>query len=375
MSTPRIFGREISQNVRRKPNMSLSERNIAIGMWKAGCTMVEVADACGRSKSTISRLIKKATTTGTTEDKPRSGRPQILSRHARKLVYRAVRKNPKITYAELQKVAQVHPPNGTPSEPPSRSTLYRVLRKTGLLHVRCKKRPKLTLQRARKRLRFCKEYLHFAWRRRTLKFTDECSIQKGSSHNTEWCFRYNDEKWKPRMLTEVTTGGKPAQMVWAAIWLDERGYPRRSDLIIMQRDPDAPRGGYSAQSYIQALQQGLLPHWRPSQRFMHDNARIHTAQVVANFMANHEIQPIEWPPYSPDLNPIEHLWWHLKKLLHLRYPQYNNLSRAEDEWDRFCNALKLCWRSIPGALIKSLILSMPRRLKACIKAKGWHTRY
>jgi hypothetical protein len=28
----------------------------------------------------------------------------------------------------------------------------------------------------------------------------------------------------------------------------------------MQRDPDAPRGGYSAQSYIQALQQGLLPH-------------------------------------------------------------------------------------------------------------------
>ena len=91
------------------------------------------------------------------------------------------------------------------------------------------------------------------------------------------------------MLTEVTTGGKPAQMVWAAIWLDERGYPRRSDLIIMQRDPDAPRGGYSAQSYIQALQQGLLPHWRPSQRFMHDNARIHTAQVVANFIANYEI--------------------------------------------------------------------------------------
>ena len=85
--------------------MSLAERNIAIGMWKAGCMMVEVADACGRSKSTISRLIKKATTTGTTEDKPRSGRPQILSRHARKLVYRAVRKNPKITYAELQKVA------------------------------------------------------------------------------------------------------------------------------------------------------------------------------------------------------------------------------------------------------------------------------
>jgi transposase len=64
---------------------------------------------------------------------------------------------------------------------------------------------------------------------------------------------------------------------------------------------------------------------------MHDNARIHTAQVVANFIANYEIQPIEWPLYLPDLNLIEHLWWHLKKLLHLQYPQYNNLLRAEDE--------------------------------------------
>jgi IS30 family transposase len=210
MPTPRIFGREISQNARRKLNISPGERNYAIGMLKGGCSVVEVADACGRSPSTIRRLINKVTTTGTTTDKPRSGRPLILSRHARKLVYRAVRKNPKITYAELQEIAQVHPPDGTPSKPPSRSTLYRVICKTGLLHVRCKKRPKLTPQRARKRLGFCKEHRHFAWHRRTLKFSDECSIQKGSGHNTKWCFRYDDEKWKPRMLTEVSTAVKPA---------------------------------------------------------------------------------------------------------------------------------------------------------------------
>jgi hypothetical protein len=95
------------------------------------------------------------------------------------------------------------------------------------------------------------------------------------------------------MLTEVSTAVKPAQMVWAAIWLDERGCPRRSDLIIMRRDPDALHSGYSAQSYIQALQEGLLPHWRASQLFMQDNARIHTAKVVANFMETYYIQPIK----------------------------------------------------------------------------------
>jgi hypothetical protein len=62
------------------------------------------------------------------------------------------------------------------------------------------------------------------------------------------------------MLTECSTSKKPAQMVWASVWLDESGHPRRSELVIMERDPDTSRGGYSAQSYIKALKKGLLPY-------------------------------------------------------------------------------------------------------------------
>jgi transposase len=72
------------------------------------------------------------------------------------------------------------------------------------------------------------------------------------------------------------------------------------------------------------------------------------------FLAQHGITPITWPAYSPDLNPIEHLWWHLKKRMYKQYPQYNNL--------------KEYWRSIPGKLIRMFIHSMPRRLAACRKA-------
>jgi hypothetical protein len=108
---------------------------------------------------------------------------------------------------------------------------------------------------------------------------------------------------------------------------------------------------------------------------MQDNARIHTARVVVDFMAEHGITTLEWPPYSPDLNPIEHLWWVLKKMVFKRYPQYSNYSRAHEEWESFCEALKTCWRAIPGALIKALIMSMPRRLAACRKARGWQTKY
>ena len=108
---------------------------------------------------------------------------------------------------------------------------------------------------------------------------------------------------------------------------------------------------------------------------MQDNASIHTAHAVRAFLAEHGITTINWPPYLPNLNPIKHLLWVLKKLVFKHYLQYNNFSEAKEQWEGFCEALKKCWSMIPGRLIKALILSMPRRLEACRKAKGWQTKY
>jgi transposase len=42
--------------------------------------------------------------------------------------------------------------------------------------------------------------------------------------------------------------------------------------------------------------------------FQQDNARSHVARVCQDFLANYNINPLDWPPYSPDLSPIEQLW-------------------------------------------------------------------
>ena len=42
--------------------------------------------------------------------------------------------------------------------------------------------------------------------------------------------------------------------------------------------------------------------------FQQDNARSHVAIVCQDFLANHNINPLDWSPYSPDLSPIEHMW-------------------------------------------------------------------
>jgi hypothetical protein len=96
------------------------------------------------------------------------------------------------------------------------------------------------------------------------------------------------------MITAVGTGHKPQQMVWAAIWLNEWGCPRRSKLVIMNRDPDAPKHGYSAKSYMEALTKGLLPHWQCSQLFMQDGAGIHRSHAVAAFLQHHHINTVDW---------------------------------------------------------------------------------
>jgi transposase len=369
------FGQELNQNARRGPNLTSAQRLIIIAKAGAGATVRELVEEFGRSANCIRTTIRLAKTRDTTQEAPRSGRPSILSRHQKKIIYRKARAAPKIEYSQLAEVGVFANPDGSFTKPPSRSTLYRALKRRGLTNFRCKKRPKLTRGHALRRLKFCRQYRNFPWARRTLKFSDECSVEKGSGHNQEWCFRFPWEKWKPEMISALPTSRKPAQMVWGAIWLDERGRPRRSKLVIMERDPDAPRCGYSSQSYIETLQEGLLPHYRRSQVFMQDNARIHTSRATRAWLALKRVRTIDWPAYSPDLNPIEHLWWHLKKRMNKFYPQYNNYMRGQEEWDGFCSALQECWRAIPSRLIRALILSMPRRMQACRRARGWQTKY
>jgi transposase len=375
MSTQRAPLSEISQNMRRRPNMTAPERDQIIGMLRGGSTTGEIAAYFRRSPQAIRDLQKKFIITGTTEDRPRTGRPPILSLSQKKIIYRKVRATPKMEYLQLAKEAVFVYPDGTTSKPPSRTTLWRIIKGRGLTKYRCKKRPRLAKRHARERLLFSREWRNWRWDRRTVKFSDECSVQKGSGANTEWCFRFSWEKWKTDMISATPSGGKPAQMVWASIWLDKRSQAQRSELVIMERDPSAKRKGYSSQSYIKTLTKGLLPRWKHSQHFMQDNARIHTSRAVVAFLARHHIRVIKWPAYSPDLNPIEHLWWWLKKRMYKVYPQYNNFSVAEEEWDGFCDALKECWRQVPRVLIKKLIMSMPRRLTAVRKARGWQTKY
>jgi len=84
---------------------------------------------------------------------------------------------------------------------------------------------------------------------------------------------------------------------------------------------------------------------------------------------------MEWPPYSPDLNPIENLWALLKKEAYKVYPDLDSLKGKGDEAEtQLFQNLQKAWVNI-REVIEGLISSMPRRCAAIIKAEGWHTKY
>jgi DDE superfamily endonuclease len=95
-----------------------------------------------------------------------------------------------------------------------------------------------------------------------------------------------------------------------------------------------------------------------------------------NWFKEKSIIVMEWPPNSPDMNPIEHLWHCLKTQLHKGFPDTPILRGGPETIKRVLEErLKVVWGDISKDRLETLILSMPHRARVLYEAKGWHTQY
>ena len=105
--------------------------------------------------------------------------------------------------------------------------------------------------------------------------------------------------------------------------------------------------------------------------FQQDGAPAHTSRLAQEWLATEQNTPDfiehEWPPNSPDSNPLDfHIWG-------LYAGEISSLHTEADKQDRTDNrAGSHLERLATRASIKKAVLAFRKRLQACIRANGGH---
>ncbi|GFT67159.1 transposable element Tc3 transposase [Trichonephila clavipes] len=77
---------------------------------------------------------------------------------------------------------------------------------------------------------------------------------------------------------------------------------------------------------------------------------------------------MSWPANSPDLNPIEHIWYMLGR-------QIAALSHPPSSVTELNRALQEAWNCLSPQLIHHLIANMVNPCAACLAVRGDYTPY
>ena len=293
----------------------------------------QVALQFGVNVSTIEHLVCRLRDTGRVADRPRQGRPRVTTPRQDRAVRLAHLRNrhihPKTVRNRLREFGlRAHRPYiGFPLIHACRAHRMTWLAVHG---------PRQFPMRQWRRVFFTGESWFTLFRpdgpRRGERFADACILEK-------------DRFW----------GG--SAMVWGGI-----SHGLKSPLIVIA-------GNLTGVRYRDEIVRPVaVPFVQHHLIFQQDNVRPHVARVCQDFLANHSINPLDWPPYSPDLSPIEHLWDEMDR-------RVRGSRNAPVTLDQFRAALLEEWDNIPMRRINALMNSMYRRIRAVIDARGGHTRY
>lgn len=349
-----LFLLTISYNMGRGKPITEEVRKIIIANSESGKSTYQIAKNLLLPRSTIQSIIQHYKKNATVSCLKRIGRPRLTSEAENRVLKKIIKKNRRARAGELtvqwrdmiQKDVSV-------------DTCKRVLKRMGYGFYTAKEKPLLTSLQKKKRLKFARDHLNWTadqWRQ--IIWSDESKFEVTVGDVRKKVIRNKDEAFhKDCIKRKVKFPG--SVMIWGC--MSAQGVGR---LHFIEDTVNAVK-------YQNILETSLLPSisilkYQNAYIFQQDGASCHTARTTKAWLDSKRIPTMEWPSSSPDLSPIETLWWKIKKKLR-KYP-----SRSINDLKE---KIKAVWDSTTPEECEELIATMPIRIKAVIESKGDITKW
>jgi hypothetical protein len=338
-----------------------SRRAAVIELYLGGKTPTEILKALsgrGVKRLFIYRTIKRYQETHTIEDRGRSGRPRTATApRVVKTVALRIRRNPRRSMRKMAREIHI-----------SEGSMRTIVKK--YLHMKSLKRKHaqfLTARAKQLRLERSKAMLQrFAPHDvEKILFTDEkiFTIEAVSNHQNDRILapRVSDISDDLRIISH--TQHPQSVMVWAGV--SAQG---RTNLVFVPQGVKINSSIYRDLILDPVVKQvGQTIFNSQVWTFQQDAAPAHTSNVSQAWL-NSEIPDFiskdQWPPSSPDLNPMDYAVW---SILETRAGV-----NAHHSIDSLKNSLLREWNNIPQDQLRASVMDFHRRLKACVTKRGGH---
>jgi hypothetical protein len=302
---------------------------------------------------TVRRCVQHYEQHHSVEDETRSGRPRMTDEAMDTAIAGAAHVEKFCTPRGLKRKYQFEP---------STRTIDRRLQEANLFGRVARHKKKLSTEEKRKRLSFAEGYKGWTkeqWER--VLFSDEKKFKGDGFMGQVWVRRPKGEADNPDY--QVQKLPHPVKLnVWGCFCAAGVGY-----LYVFNENMDGKllkrifESGHLLES---AEDRGLMDGggwW-----LLQDNDPKHKSKEVQTWLHNHGVSVLDFPPYSPDLNPIENLWNDMDRRVE---------ARPASTMEQLQDVIAEEWAATSIALLAKLARSMPERCQAVIEAKGDHTKY
>lgn len=325
-----------------------------------GKSVPELSEMFSVTRRTVYNVLNHAEKEGRLEPKRGGGpKPKISKRGERFLIRRLI-ENPQISTRTL-----AHELEEECNIVVSHETVRQAIMRNKYSSRVARKKPLLSAENVNRRLSFATMFVSQPtdyWN--DVIFCDETKIMLYYNDGPSRVWRKALTSLEARNIIPTVKFGKLSVMVWGCI--SSRGV---GELAFIDTTMDAQHYLSILKSHLinSANKFGFISNNKPHFKFYQDNDPKHKAHMVRMWLLYNCGKVMDAPAQSPDLNPIENLWVHLKKNVAKRQPKNRTALKTaiQEEWQKIPNNYNL----------EKLVHSMTKRLQCVIDANGGHTKY